>query len=458
MLRRNLNLFITATLVLAVIIATLPIGAAKADGGGWGDFFDANGNLLPGVIEAGEVSQPAGWMPDFPAWTGMSAEATYHQYVSPSGETILIPSTTTLFFMAMNPTASGLVNSNGQMGTGLGMGVELSGQVAAGNGVQFISTLFQNLAGMSQVDADKFADAAINGQNVWALFSPDSDVARLLNLFYQLSQNDGNVYLLALLYQSCSNSPAGCPAELCAANPVACDLPPTVEPTDPSPTPPPTCPAPSVSQTSPSLNISPSAPPYPLAVGQDPDKRGADISGSVNIPPVIFTWYEPVYEEVTSCSAAGPNQVSNCTRPNGKPGVTRTGQELKECKVHVEHLPEQINTANARAELSAASRGWIVNDLGASWYGAYVHQGSFNLPKYGSFDMGCSGGGTCSANLQALKVPFADPGLFNLTITVGTNGTSWGGQQITPPRVLTGKGQIKVYVVLPTLIDASTAP
>ncbi len=230
--------------------------------------------------------------------------------------------------------------------------------------------------------------------------SPNSDVSELLNLFYQLSQNDGNVYLLALMYQSCSNSPAGCPAELCAANPVACGLPPTVEPNGETPTPLPTCPAPSVSQASPSLSISPSGPAYPLAVGQDPDKRGADVSGSVSIPPVIFTWYEPVYEEVTSCRAAGPNATTDCTRPNGNPGVTRTGQELKECKAHVEQLPEQINTANARAELSAASRGWIVNDLGSSWYGAYVHQGSFNLTKYGAMNTGCSGGGTCSANLR----------------------------------------------------------
>jgi hypothetical protein len=55
-------------------------------------------------------------------------------------------------------------------------------------------------------------------------------------------------------------------------------------------------------------------------------------------------------------------------------------------------------------------------------------------------------------------VPFADPGLFNLSLSVGTNGTFWNGQQITQPRILSTRGEIKVYVVLPTLIDASTAP
>jgi hypothetical protein len=458
MLRRNLHLAMSLMLMLAITTSILPATTVKADEGStsWGDFFDTDGNLLPGVIEAGEVSQPADWMPDLPDWTGLSVDATYHQFVSPEGETILIPSTTTLFFMAMNPEASGLVNSNGQLGSGLGLGVELAGQVASGNGASFISALVQNLAGMSQVEADKFADAAINGQNVWSLLSPSTDVSRLLTLFLNLSQKDGNVYLLALMYQSCSNSPAGCPAELCAANPVACGLPPTTEPEE-TPTEPPTCPAPSVSQASPSLSISPSAPPYPLAVGQDPDKRGADVSGRVSIPPVIFTWYEPIYEEVRSCSAGGSSASSNCTRHNGQPGVMKTDQVLTDCKAHVEHLPEQINTVNARAELSGESRAWILNDLGAKWYGAYVHKGSFNLAQIGSVSKGCSGG-TCTASLDAPKVPFADPGLFNLSLSVGTNGTFWNGQQITQPRILSTCGEIKVYVVLPTLIDASTAP
>ncbi len=453
----NLGRIFLGLLVAVLAFSVASPTPARADGnGGWGSFFDADGNLLPGVIEAGEVTQPADWMPDFPSWTGLSLDATYHQYVAPSGETILVPSTTTLFFMAMNPQSSGLVDANGQLGSGLGIGVELAGATAGGNGATFLSNLFQSLTGMSEVDASKFADAAINGQNVWSLLAPDTDVSRIFTLLLTLSQHDGNVYLLALLYESCSGSPAGCPAELCTINPVACGLPPTEEP-GPTPTEPPTCPGPTVSQAQPSLSIAPSAPAYPVAVGQDPDKRGADVSGQVSIPPVIFTWYEPVYEEVESCSAAGANDTPNCTRPNGLPGVLETDVVLKECKVHRENLPEQINTLNARAELSPESRAWIVNDLGSKWYGAYVHQGSFNLAQYGSMSKGCSGG-TCTASLQALKVPFADPGTFNLTITAGTNGTYWNGQQITPPRILSGKGQIKVYVILPTLIDASTSP
>ena len=215
---------------------------------------------------------------------------------------------------------------------------------------------------MSQVDADKFADAAVNGDDAWSLFSPGTDIMNFFNLSLKLSQEDGNLYLLALVYETCASSPAGCPAELCAANPVACGLPATVVPVaTETPEPPRTCPGPSISQASPVLSIVPSEPPYPLAVGQDPDKRGVDISGSISIPPVVLTWYEPEYESVERCSALGAGQTSNCTRANGEPGVLENERRLKECKVHRENLPERINTVTARAELSAESRDWIIN-------------------------------------------------------------------------------------------------
>ena len=459
-MKSNFRSILVIVLALAIVASVLPTQSARADGSsGWSNFFDASGNVLPGVIQVGEVTQPASWMPDFPAWTGLSLDATYHQYVAPSGETVLVPSTSTLFFMAMNPKESGLVNASGQVGSGFGIGVELAGVVAAGNGANMLSALFQTLTGMNQVDADKFADAAVNGDDAWSILDPSTDIGILLSLFLRLSKDDGNLYLLALVYETCTNSPAGCPAELCAANPVACGLPATVVPVvTETPEPPRSCPGPSISQSSPILSISPSDPPYPLAVGQDPDKRGVDISGQVSIPPVVLTWFEPVYENVESCSALGVGQTSNCTRPNGQPGVLENERKLKECKIHRENLPERINTVTARAELSAESRDWIINDLGSKWYGAYVHQAAFVLTRYGQVSNGCSGNGTCAARLDALGVPFADPGTFNLTITAGTNGTYWNGQQVTRPRILAGNGEVKVYVILPTLIDASTNP
>jgi hypothetical protein len=95
-----------------------------------------------------------------------------------------------------------------------------------------------------------------------------------------------------------------------------------------------------------------------------------------------------------------------------------------------------------------------VNGLGASWYGAHVKQGAVNLNQHGQVSMGCAGA-TCSGSLSALGVPFADPGNWDLTITVGTAGTYHNGVMITTPRVLTGRGTLGVYVILPALIDAN---
>ena len=187
------------------------------------------------------------------------------------------------------------------------------------------------------------------------------------------------------------------------------------------------------------------APNYPLVVGQDNSKRGADVQASVNIPNVIYTWNEPIYEDERSCH----------NNPNGGADICKTVQVFKGCKAHHESLPEQITNARATATLTDASRSWIINDLGATWYGAYVHQASFDLKRYGTPAIGC--GGSCSFNLTALKVPFADPGYFDLKVQVNTAGTFFNGTMITKPRILGGSGKIRTWVVLPTLIDASTS-
>lgn len=436
-----------------VLVPTVPVSASE--GSGWGDFVDFDGNILPGVIEGGEVTMPATWMPTFPAWTGIELDATYNVMTSANGSTVLIPSMTTLFFMALNPVESGLTDANGMLGSGAG-GLLLAGGLVGGNNVS-LSNLFQALTGMSQTQADQFADAAISGNgNVWSLFSLGTDVHHILMELANRSLRDGNLYLMAMLYESCLTSPTGCPEELCIVNPAACGLPtpdpnePTLEPT---PTEPPTCPGPNVQQAWPTITINPTAPNYPVVVGQDPDQRGVDIQARVSIPPVVYTWYEPIYEDVQECCASGSG-TSNCTRANGQPGWLRMVPILVGCEFRQELLPEQITQLTARSVIAAASRDWIVNGLGTHWYGAQVKQGSFNLNNYGQVNMACNGG-TCTGSLAALGVPYADPGFHDLTITVGTAGTYHNGRMITAPRILTGSGQVGVWVILPALIDAN---
>ena len=447
------------SLFIAILVAITLISPAQAqDGGtGWGQFFDTNGVLQPGVTQ-NEVSMQADWMPSINIlgnW-GINMQATYNVYTAPDGSTAMTPSASTLLFMAMNPQESGLLNANNQVGLGAGFAIEAIGSLLGGNitGQELISNIVQQIGGAatSYVDSNLFADAIINGSgSAWSFLGGfKSDTWNIFSQLMRSSADQGNLYLVALMYDSCSNAPGGCPPDLCQGNPVACGLPPLpTEPppgTEPTPTPPPTCPGPSISQASPSSSIVPVAPNFPLVVGQDPDKRGADIQATVTIPNVIYTWHEPIYENELSCRK----------NPKGGADICKNVKVFKGCRAHRESLPEQITNSRVTASLTDSSRDWIIKDLGATWYGAYIHQGSFDLKRYGSPAIGC-GGSSCSLNLLASKVPFADPGYFDLKVQVNTAGTFFGGKMITKPRVLGGSGKIRTWVVLPTLIDASTS-
>jgi hypothetical protein len=206
------------------------------------------------------------------------------------------------------------------------------------------------------------------------------------------------------------------------------------------------------------LSIQKSAPNNPLVVGQDTEsRRGADIQAKVTIPPVIFTWYEPIYENRTVCRAAGAGETPSCqtgSGSKGNDGVSGTERVLKGCRKHVEHLPDAVASLRATATLASTSQNWITGNLGQSHYEAYVHQATFTLiPGLGSWTGGCDGSGTCTATGTALRVPFADPGKFNLRLDVVTTGTHFRGVQITQPRRLGADGVFQMYVALPALVQ-----
>jgi hypothetical protein len=454
------------SLCVAVLVALTLIVPAQAQEGtpgstGWGDFFDADGVLKPGVTQT-EVSRPADWMPSINIlgqW-GVEMQATYNVYTAPDGATAMTPSASTLLFMAMNPQESGLANANGEVALGAGAALQAFGSVLGGNitAQQLVSDVIQQVGGaaLSYVDANHFADAIISGNgNAWSfLGGANSDTWHIFEQLMRSSTQQGNLYLVALIYDSCAKAPGGCPPQLCQSSPTACGLPapvvpevlpPGVEP-PPLPTAPPSCPGPSVSQTTPTSSIEKGGPNFPLVVGQDPEQRGADVEASVNIPNVIYTWHEPIFEPETVCQG-------------GKKGVPQTCQVIqvfKGCRAHRESLPERVTNARATATLTDTSRDWIIHELGATWYGAYIHQDSFNLKQYGHPTAGC-GGNSCSFTLSATKVPFADPGYFDLKVQVNTAGTFFNGRMITKPRVLGGSGKLRTWVILPTLIDASTS-
>jgi len=182
---------ITGLMMMLAILSLLAspfmlyLSPVHADGGGgWGDVFDANGNLLPSVIDGGQVTQDAPWMPTIPGFGQIPA--TYHVYYTPSGNTVLLPSTMTTFFLAFAPGdqigSPSSVFSSGAGVLAAMLGSALGGTFDAGG---FVSAL----TGLTYTSPEQFADALIAGQeNIWSL--PMGDALGLLGFLANASLTD----------------------------------------------------------------------------------------------------------------------------------------------------------------------------------------------------------------------------------------------------------------------------
>ncbi len=427
-------IFLVFTLLFQVLI---PVQAQDESGSPWDQIVDEDGHLLTdNLIDLGETTEEADWMDiPLPFDLELDLDANYHRYETPDGDVVVLPSPLTVMMMAMNPVESGLAQVDSQLALG--------GFVVS----EFLGSLLGDHIDWDQVsqaypqysDPDTFWQAVLDGQaNVWTCFAG----LDFLTDLSMLSWNDLNLRMGLLLYlngvANCEQIPGGCSG-------IVDDhiLPQT-------------CAAPSVTLQQPTLLIEKVAPQNPLVVGQDPQKRGADVEISVRIPPVIYTWYEPVYQNVQVCRDLRDGEPADC-RQTGT-SLTEDGKAdhqriLVDCKHHVEYLPDPVVDVQAGARLDPASKSWILNQLSGAYYEAYIHRESFNLvPGLTAWSGGCSGG-VCTASALAGRVPFADPGKFDLSLKVQTAGTTFNGQPVTQPRSLSATGQMQVYVTLTTLID-----
>ena len=93
-----------AVLILASFVVNLVAfaqGEQPPQDSPWGEVMDENGNILyDNLTDLGEIQVDADWMPDVPFIDG---QATYHRYLTPSGNIVVMPSASTLFFMASQP-------------------------------------------------------------------------------------------------------------------------------------------------------------------------------------------------------------------------------------------------------------------------------------------------------------------------------------------------------------------
>ena len=445
----------TRFLVLISILALLaaPAGIVRADGSSpWSEILNPDGTIQwSKLVDLGNTSNPAAWMDvTLPGGMVVHQNATFHRYQTPSGNILVLPDPVTLFFMAMHPQESGLNNAQSMLGNGASILMLLIGN-------SLTPEQLAQLASHGYTDPRQFFQAVIDGkENIWSLIN-----FNFLGELFKMSWDSHFLVNALLLYlngvANCANIPGGCAGLLAHCPDGSCLPKPSL------------CPAATIVQNPPTLAIQKIGPDHPLVVGQDPSKRGADIQASVNIPPVVLTWYEQVQDPPT-CSTTQSGNGGGCPGPGsrygnhwepsmeGNPAYQVVDGKIR-CVKHVEVLPEKITSVQANAQLNPESQSWILNDLAGKYYEAYIHHPLFNLvPGMAQPNGGCNGDQTCSAKALAANVPFADPGTFDLKMYVYTAGTSfsWKGVTIpiTQPRVLVAQNAAQIYVTLVTLLPA----
>jgi len=115
-----------------------------------------------------------------------------------------------------------------------------------------------------------------------------------------------------------------------------------------------------------------------------------------------------------------------------------------ECEQYIQTYPEPITQASVTAFLSDGSEAWITGGLASYYYEADVYQNAYLLfPTYGVVQSGCGADNVCTATGTALRVPFRDPGLYRMTVTVQTAGTP-----VTTGRTVGGASQdFQIYLI-----------
>lgn len=380
--------------VLAVIVPFIPAPVAAQDNP-WSEVVDANGNILYGsMTDLGEIQEDASWMPNVPFIDG---QATYHRYMTPSGNVVVMPSASTLFFMALNPNESGINNAYSALGNGVGvLETMLAGYVTPAD-----------MASAGYSDPKAFWQSVIDGKtNIWTCDLMGHFMLDLLSG----SLADGNLYTMLLLYLGgdCSKIPGGCPN---------------------IPTPPPSssdCPSSFI--TTSQIQITGGsgeggkiAPPNPVVIGQDPDKRGVDVKVNVQIPPISYHYYEKVVHHNQVCAEDPSGTGSGCADHPSDPNWKTITNTWFECIEHTKVYPDYLDSTRVSINLTQASRDWILQDLAQAYPGASLIHPDFSF----SF----SGPGSLQGDQSVLwtrlipSIQTADPGDYTTSVFVLTSGT-----------------------------------
>lgn len=415
---------------IAVIFTTLanPVLKAFADDGGneaWGEFLNPDGSINWASLNyLGEASQPADWMNiEIPGGIQVPlGEARYSRYITPSGNVLVLPSPATMFMTFLHPEESGFNANPPEM---LSSGYQILAALAANY------TNLEKLKALGYVDPADFFKAVINGrENIWSVVSPN-----FLIEITRMTLDAGFLVTGLWLYSHgvpCDVIPGGCPPGF--------GLTPTPGGPGGTPTPPPpaACPAPSITFEEITAYGEKTAPPKPVVVGQDPEKRGADVELLVTIPPVIFTWYEAKDTHICQYQSDGDGQgcpgpashYDNVIDADGHRTDWDASMEddpnweartETRCIQHVEVFPDYLDYASLSISLSPESRSWILGGLAQAYPGAHLKHPDWTFTFQGSGNP--VQGSVVSWSSVIPKIQFADPGMYRMQVTGRTTGT-----------------------------------
>lgn len=407
-MKTNLKKFLIA--IFAITLFPFQAVLAQDDSASvWDQVVNPDGSInYDGLTDNGVVTQPGSFMPTIPGFGQIDAE--YHVYTTPSGNQILMPTATTLFFMALDHNSA--LYTNPSAGT---TPIGISGAASAdGNtlvGLAALGNLFSgSIQSGGQYDAAFFNSIISGQQDIWQL-GPEG-IGNLFLSFMNTSFADLNLYTYMILIAPgvCNTSPVGC-------TPEQLELIPTPPPTETATPEPVECPLPQVIQGKITFDGLKIAPNYPLVVGQDPDKRGVDLQFSASVASTQYITHEMVSDY-------------GCVYSLGAPGGGQCGVNQKRvvtgyhCEQHVETFNECIQAAHGSVRLTQASRDWILDELSVRYPEAYLHKPQFSF----------GAGSACSWSDTIEEVGIEDPGYWDIFINGSTSGTP-----VSAPRNFGGK-------------------
>jgi len=417
-------------LILFLVASTIPVYAQDGSGndfdvdtgGAWGEVVDANGNILYNeLVDLGVVNQDADWMPTIPGYGQIQAE--YHMYQTSSGNIVVMPTATTLLFMAINPFESGFDGAASQLGNGMGVVLEAPGLIKALLGGYLETDSIKN---MGYSDQDVFFQDVINGKtNIFTALG--KNVLNFLQYLIASSWEDKNIYTMLLLYtpDMCNKIPGGCPE--------GAFLPENITPPDGP------CPSGKATPGKITATAGKTAPNNVLVVGQDPEKRGADLWWELRVAPTIYTYWKQELIVENVCVELTGTGLSDCTTSNNKKGLITPTVTGWKCEQYTQIFQEKLNWGLGIASLSQTSRDWILTTLSIRYPRAFLHNPYFSFAGAAG---GFLGDGSYRWRLTRDKVQLADPGYFNLMVNGSTSGTP-----VTAPRGFSlNAGQVPVWL------------